>query len=146
MKTISNEKWVIDTNLLVYIQDKHSPFYPGTRELFELIKHHHITAIVTQQTILEAEKALIRVYKITPEKSVEFIEDLIIYFDMMVIHPQVNTYILCNTMLKNRKGIVDIFDLYLAATMIDNGYFNILTNNTKDFEGIEDLTVVNPFR
>mgnify|MGYP003565748672 CR=1 FL=1 len=37
------------------------------------------------------------------------------------------------------------FDMQLVATMLEEGIGTILTENSKDFEEIEDITVVNPF-
>jgi predicted nucleic acid-binding protein len=37
------------------------------------------------------------------------------------------------------------FDMQLVATMLEEGIATILTENSKDFEGIEEISVVNPF-
>ena len=47
-------------------------------------------------------------------------------------------------LLKGAK-VKDIFDLYLAATLMDNGVKKLLTVNVKDFQGVEGLRVINPF-
>ncbi len=38
-----------------------------------------------------------------------------------------------------------IFDLFLAATMLDNGVKTIYTENIRDFEGLQEIEAVNPF-
>jgi predicted nucleic acid-binding protein len=38
-----------------------------------------------------------------------------------------------------------IFDIFLAATMLDNGVRTIYTENVRDFEGIEGIEAINPF-
>ena len=37
------------------------------------------------------------------------------------------------------------FDLQLVATMLEEGIDTVLTENSKDFERIEEISVVNPF-
>jgi len=38
-----------------------------------------------------------------------------------------------------------IFDLFLAATMFDNGVRTIYTENEGDFKGLPGIEVINPF-
>jgi predicted nucleic acid-binding protein len=38
-----------------------------------------------------------------------------------------------------------IFDLFLAATMLDNGVHTIYTENVRDFKGLKGIEVINPF-
>jgi predicted nucleic acid-binding protein len=38
-----------------------------------------------------------------------------------------------------------IFDIFLAATMLDNGVQRIYTENVSDFQGIAGIDAINPF-
>jgi predicted nucleic acid-binding protein len=38
-----------------------------------------------------------------------------------------------------------IFDVFLAATMLDNGVRSIYTENIDDFEAIDGIEAINPF-
>ena len=42
-----------------------------------------------------------------------------------------------------RRG--GIFDVFLAATMLDNGVRRIYTENVKDFNGVSGIDAINPF-
>ena len=39
-----------------------------------------------------------------------------------------------------------MFDVFLSATMLDNGITHIITVNEKDFTGIKGISVYNPFK
>ncbi|HXV81131.1 MAG TPA: hypothetical protein VEG60_14735 [Candidatus Binatia bacterium] len=38
-----------------------------------------------------------------------------------------------------------IFDIFLAATMLDNGVQRIYSENINDFQGIAGIDAINPF-
>src|SRR3989338_1161472 len=66
--------------------------------------------------------------------------------DIYIITPINKTHSIFFEILSNSSDPSDIFDYYLAATMLDNGINRILTINTKDFSKIPGIEAVNPFK
>lgn len=138
-------KVLVDTNILVYALDEASPFYNKTVGIFEKIKNNEFQPVVAQQNILEAQNTLIKDYKLDKNEVLESIFSIIYSFEFIVINPQINTLKIYKNILDNNTvKRNDIFDLYLAATMISNSVKRIYTGNTKDFQGIKDIEAVNP--
>lgn len=146
MMTTFSGKWVIDSNLLVYFLDQDSPFYSSTKDLFSYILSGKISATIAQQNILEAERVFVLAYKRDPSIVIRQLEDIIFNFRMDVISPLSDTYGHYHELLLSSGRPVDIFDYYLAATMLDNRVNRILTVNTKDFSKIKEIETVNPFK
>jgi len=138
--------WVIDSQLFIYFQDSKSPFHSDTKELFSKIIKQTFTAVVAQQNILEIEAVLIRHYRKNKIEVIAHIEKILNAFRFSVITPQNETYRTYHELLRKIEAPVDIFDVYLAATMLDNNIRSILTFNIKDFAPIPNIRAVNPFK
>lgn len=145
MRNILEGRWVIDSHLLVYILDRSSPFYSRSQLLFNSMMSGKIQPVVTIQNIIEAENTLIKVYKISPAVVVEKIENMLSICDFTIIAPFITTYLSFHYLLTKTKLILDFYDNFLAATMLDNRINRILTVNTKDFYQIKEIEAVNPF-
>lgn len=141
-----NGKWVFDSNLLIYFLDQSSSFFEQSKLLFGRILSGKIEAYCGQQNIIEAERILIQKYKKAIGETTSRLEILISEFSFQVITPFPYTLKTFHSILPSIKSGGDIFDYYLAATMLDNGINKILTVNTKDFKGIKEIEAVNPFK
>ncbi len=66
---------------------------------------------------------------------------------LAIIRPTSETWSILVAVLSKAPAMVgkDIFDRYLAATVLSHGIDTILTDNTKDFADIPGLTATNPF-
>jgi len=137
-------KWVFDSNLLVYALDETSPFYRQTRELFSDILKLKLEGVVAQQNILEAEHVLISKLGQREKEVVTAIENLLAGFRFGIIGPLSNTWKTYHLLVERSMSGVDLFDHYLAATLIDNKVPRLLTLNAKDFKHIYGLEVINP--
>lgn len=145
MMTDLNGKWVFDSNILVYFLDNKSSFHKKTKDLFSLILSKQIEGVLTQQNVIETERVLFLAYKLKRNKILNTIDNLIESFNFQLISPLYSTLEKYHTLLKSIKTHNDIFDIYLSATIIDNGFNRILTNNTKDFYSVKGIEAVNPF-
>lgn len=145
MVNIPEGRWLFDTHFLVYSLDALSPFYEPTRELFTALHEDEIEGVLALQNILEAENVLIKRYRQDKEIIVKYIENIIDAFNFTIISPTPNTYLTFHKLLKGVPGSIDLFDCFLAATMLDNKIGSILTLNTKDFSGIKGIQAENPF-
>ena len=139
-------RWVFDTHFLVYSLDALSPYYESTRELFIALQEDKLDGVLALQNILEAENVLIKKYHQDKNDIVKYIENIIDAFNFMIISPTPNTYLTFHKLLKGASVSVDLFDCFLAATMLDNKIGSILTLNTKDFSGIKGIQAENPFK
>lgn len=137
-------KWVFDSNILVYSQDSKSPFYQKANRLFSQILSGDIKPVVAQQNIIETERVLTQVYKQDPAEIVRLLEDIIFNFHIIVITPLSTTYERYHSLLLKADRPNDLFDFYLAATMLDNEIDRILTVNDKDFSQIKEIEAINP--
>ncbi|MBI4066772.1 type II toxin-antitoxin system VapC family toxin [Candidatus Gottesmanbacteria bacterium] len=146
MRITLNGKWVFDSNLFIYFLDKSSPFYEQARALFAEIISEKIQPYCGQQNIIEVERILVQRYKITVPEITPKVDTLITEFHFRVMAPFPYTVKTFHTILPSIKSGGDIFDYYLAATMLDNGINRILTVNTKDFSQIKEIQAINPFK
>lgn len=72
--------------------------------------------------------------------------EIITAFEFEVLTPASATYQTFHQLIGNStKTPPDIFDFYLAATLLDNGINQLLTVNIADFAGITSLNARNPF-
>jgi len=125
------ERYLIDTNA---VSDYLSASLPeaGLAFMDALIDGIPTISIITQIEILcwKAEDAV--------EQSVrDFTGDSII----LAINPEVIER--CVRIRRNKK--IKTPDAIIAATAMAYG-FHLVTNNEKDFIGIEDLTIINPVK
>ena len=119
-------RWLLDTHLLVYSLDALSPFYELTRELFMALQEEKFEGVIALQNILEAENVLIKKYDQNKNDITNYIENVIDAFNFTIIAPTPNTYLTFHKLLKKSLTSVDLFDCFLAATMLDNKIGNIL--------------------
>lgn len=111
-----------------------------------MLEQKELRGIVAQQNILEAESVFLRHYRQKPKRIITALENLIQGFKMRVITPLPTTYLRCHSLIKKVKKSFDLFDFFLAATMLDNGFHQLITANDKDFAVIREITVYNPFK
>lgn len=142
MKTIFEESFLVDTNILVYALDEQSVYYRATRQFLHRCIEEEIRFFVAQQNILELVAALVRDYHIKFDQAViqvrtGFLEENLV----QVISPMpttIDTFL--NLSVTTQR--LDIYDVFLAATCLDNNVQTIVTNNSKDFMDIPSLRVV----
>ncbi|MBU0569656.1 PIN domain-containing protein [Patescibacteria group bacterium] len=145
MMNTSSGKWGFDSNILVYAFNKDSGFYEKSRVLLEYVFKSGTALYLTHQNILETERVLIQTYKFPKKKVMRDIESFLDAFDFTLITPLSTTIYYYHKLLTNNKP-KNIFDLYLAATYLDNGVNQIFTANEKDFVGIPRFKAVNPYK
>ena len=141
MKITLNKKLAIDTNILVYLLDKNSDCHEKAVELFSRFEKENTKLVVTQQCLVELVQALTDYYH-KPLKAAAKIAKQVANSTIQVINPlpqTVDTYLsLCKVNTKAKSH----FDLFLAATLIDNKIDQILTNDRSGFKNIKQLKVV----
>jgi len=145
MKITSDARYVVDTNILIYGYDKKSPFHKVARKILESLVMENIEIYVAQQNIVEFCNVLIRDYKLSSSSTIEYAQEILL--DFKVITPKASAInVFLNLFHKYSRNRIYAFDLFLAATMLDNGITHIITANEKDFVGIKGILVYNPWR
>lgn len=143
MKTILKGRYLLDTNILVYAYNQASPFHKRARELILEAVEGKFEAFLAQQNLVEFCNVLSNKFHISKASIKKDLLD--ITSDITIINPLPQTLIIFIDLFENSKLISQTFDLYLAATMLDNDIHNIITLNNRDFEGIENISALNPF-
>jgi predicted nucleic acid-binding protein len=145
MKIDYGQKWGIDSNLFVYFINSDSHFHKSTLAFFETLVEHHVQLYTSVNNLIETHRVLTSLYKTPKVIALDKIVDTISALNIQTISSLPTTmktyYQICQTSPKN-----DLFDLFFAATFIDNNVHHLFTNNTKDFQDLEKyLTVHSPF-
>jgi len=139
--------FLIDSNVLISSYDETEEQHERSYALVERAMSGEVEAALAHQNLLEYLAV------VTDPKRVEHplsLEEALVNIDtyisfLNVILPKSTTVALLKRLLKAKpvtKG--KVFDLYLAATALDNGIVQICTWNTADFEGIPRFEAVAP--
>lgn len=140
---------LLDTNILVHAAASKSPHHRRATEIRDQAASGEIEACVAAQVLNEFYAVVTDSRRFAPPLTpARARRELQSYLSSRigVVLPKDTTLPL---MLKLavirpvRRG--RIFDLFLAATMLDNGVRTIYTENTRDFQGISGVDAINPF-
>ena len=125
------ERYLIDTNI---VSDYFAAALPlkGLRFMDSVIDAIPVLSVITQIELL--------CWKTDSEKE-QKIRDFIADSEIIGITPSVIEH--CVRIRRNTK--IKTPDAIIAATVLAHGY-TLLTNNEKDFNRIEGLKIVNPFK
>lgn len=134
MKLISGVRYLVDTNILVYSVNKGSPHYSSARKLLEEGFKQGVSLVVAHQNLIEFVAVLTRGYSIKLKDALSDAESFASRFE--VIAPLPATFERYQQLAQKAKATLYPFDLYLAATMLDNDMERIITADAKDFQGI----------
>lgn len=143
MMIISGKKYLVDTNILVFAQDKKSSHFSQAAEILQEVNEEKFQCYITLQNLLEYSAVLTRFYKYS--KS-DVLSDLNIFISnpkFNLIYPTKKTVtILLQLMGDNPK--LYIYDLFITAYMKDYGIKSIITDD-EGFNEIKGIEIVNPF-
>ena len=134
MPLTSGTTSLLDTNILGYSVDRHSPFYARSREILEAGLEQDISFAVAHQNLVEFVAVLTRGYGVERKQALGDAQVFAARFE--VIFPLPTTLSIFFQLIAKEKATYP-FDLYLAATMLDNQITRIITGNAKDFRGVE---------
>lgn len=137
-------KILVDTNILVYaFTDIDLNRQKIAKELLKnLINNNESLAISIQNVVEFTKTTKVKFSKpITDERLDEVLSKFRINFD--IISYDINTIKRISPILKEST---DFFDCLLVATMQDYDIDTIITENEKDFNKINNITIINPFK
>jgi predicted nucleic acid-binding protein len=141
--TTTDERSLVDANVLVYAATPAAPQYLACRALLE----SGAKLCVSPQVFAEFYSVVTNPRRVTapftPAEAKAFIGVLLPRLDVV---PMLGTVVARWADLAEKHGVTgaDVFDLQLVATMMESGIYRIYTYNRGDFEPFTELEVITP--
>lgn len=139
---------LLDTNILIHAAGLKSPWHAKARDLRDRFAAGEIEGCIAAQVLAEFYAIVTDARRFQPPLApAQGGRELRRYLSsrLWLILPKETTVSRMLDLLGSRpvKGGA-IFDLFLVATMLDNGVRTIYTENIRDSEGIEGIEAINP--
>ena len=142
--TEGSNLFLIDTNLLVYAAEKdESTKVQKSKELVNKCWRGEENLVVSSQNLAEFVFVTTRKAKLNLEEAKTFIEFISDFHGFQKINYNAETVISAIQIANEFK--TSFWDALLAATMRENGIFNIYTENVSDFK-MPWIKAVNPLK
>ena len=140
----------LDTNLLVYMVAETSPFHDAARTLYQQVITGRLEACISPQVLCEFLAACTNEKRIHPVLGIEHaVRESLVFWQaqsLQKIFPHTTTMERALALIRRyHVSRQQVFDAFLAATMLDNGIKTIYTLNTKDFLVFHELQAIHPF-
>ncbi|MBI4359762.1 MAG: type II toxin-antitoxin system VapC family toxin [Candidatus Jacksonbacteria bacterium] len=133
MRITFGEKYLVDTNVLIYALNKSSLFHAGSREILET-QNKGAYFVVAQQNLVELTAVLTKQFKVPLKEATDTAHIISQNFEIITsVHDTWETF---TRLVEKQNKRVAPFDLFLAATMLGNGVERIITANGADFKNI----------
>lgn len=144
---LMKRKALIDTNLLIYATNKNSIFHQKAKNFLEKELPNY-NLCLSSQNIIEFYAIITNPKKIekplTQSQATLIIKKFIKSGYFQIITPRSKTvFLLLNFLKKYNIKSLEIYDLYLAATMKDNNISIIYTADTTIFKKL-GFAAINP--
>lgn len=141
-------KVLFDSNILIYAHDTSSPYHEkSTQAIKHSLKNERV--FLSTQNYLEA----FRIWTQKIPKPITGMQawQIIQYY---LTHSSLTTIFFQDKTISQLHHLVDkysirgvhIFDAQLVATMLEHDVEMLYTANAKDFEGFDEIEVINPLR
>lgn len=137
------EIFLIDTNLIIYAYEKEdSERKKKSLEILDKCYQNKIILAISNQNLAEFSSVILKKSKLNSEETKDIVKDISNFKGFKKLNYKRKTIL--SAIDISEKYQMSFWDSLIAATMIENGIFNIYTENSKDFK-IPSLNVVNPF-
>lgn len=140
---------LLDTNILVHATGAQSPRHAKAKELRDQAAAGRFDACIAAQILTEFYAVVTDPRRfqpaLTPSQAQRELQTYL-SSSLKLILPKDTTMLRMLNLLGFklvRSG--RIFDVFLAATMLDNGVRRIYTENTNDFKAIDEIDASDPF-
>ncbi|MBI2576773.1 PIN domain-containing protein [Candidatus Woesearchaeota archaeon] len=144
---MSDSPALIDSNILVYAFDKdEGEKYKRAGKLLEKCFLGEVNFSLSLQNLSEFFVTITKKisHPIPMDVASLLVKKIISFNGFVILEPTKKSIIRAADLCTN-KGI-SYWDALIAAVMIENHIFEIITENEKDFKNVEGLRVTNPFR
>ena len=140
---------LLDTNVLVYGQEKQSRFFESSRILLEKGFAGMLPLCVSPQILMEFHSTVTnpkRVTKAVPvADSLDQIKEYLVSPSIRKIYPSRKTLSEVLRLIEVYQiSRQEIYDAQLVATMLSNGVTRICTYNVEHFKKYKEIEVVTP--
>lgn len=140
---MSDERCLLDANILIYAASPSAPQHISCRQLLEAPQN----LCVTPQVLAEFYSVVTNPKRVsipfTPSEARTFVAELITRLEILPIPAAVvNRW--SDWVERHAITGANIFDLQLAATMLENNIYRIYTYNRADFSFLPQLEVLTP--
>jgi predicted nucleic acid-binding protein len=148
--------WLIDSNVLVYAffrkaaeseDDPEKKLRSDSRQVMVLAAQSAFEGAVAQQNLLEFLAVVTHPKRVvSPVDLREALQACQAYLSFCtLVSPKPGTYLTFEALTKQRRAVRErLFDLYLAATAMDNEITQICTWNSKHFKRLAGFRAVTP--
>ena len=139
-----DELFLIDSNLIIYAYDKDEiAKQRKSEEILTQCFRGNISLAVSNQNLAEFVSVVTKKNKLSWSEAMINAQDIINFAGFKKINYDINTIISAIEIAKEFK--TSFWDALLAATMRENGIFNIYTENVNDFK-MPWIKAVNPMK
>jgi len=139
-----DEIFLVDTNIIVYAYEiENSERKKKSMEILEKCWKNELTLAVSNQNLAEFSVVSLKKLKLEASKVKEIVKDISNFSGFKKIKYSNSTILAAIDIVEKYK--MSFWDSLITATMIENGIFNIYTENDKDFKMLS-LNVINPFK
>ena len=144
---MSDSPALIDSNILVYAFDKdEGEKYKKAGALLEKCFLGEVNFYLSLQNLSEFFVTVTK--KISHPLPLDvaslLIKKIIAFNRFVILEPTIKSIARAVDLCTTKR--ISYWDALIAAVMIENQIFEIVTENTKDFQKVEVLKVTNPFR
>src|SRR5882724_1566617 len=146
----SDNRALVDTNVLVYAADTASSFHEPSRQLRDRGFRGEIPLVVTPQILMEFFAVITSPRRVTtprsPEEARAEVEKYARTVNMLKIYPDSTALEHTIELLQRHPQVArqEVFDLFLVATMMANGVTRIYTYNQQHFTRFAGIEVLTP--
>ena len=139
-----DEIFLVDTNIIVYAYEiENSERKKKSMEILEKCWKNELTLAVSNQNLAEFSVVSLKKLKLEASKVKEIVKDISNFSGFKKTKYSNSTILAAIDIVEKYK--MSFWDSLITATMIENGIFNIYTENDKDFKMLS-LNVINPFK
>ena len=148
--TTSADRALLDTNVLVYAADATSPFHEPSRRLRDRGFWGEVPLVVTPQILMEFFAVITSPRRVTtprsPQEAGAEVEQYVRADRIAKIFPSAATLEQTCTLLRQHPQVArqEVFDLFLAATMLAHEVTHIYTYNRSHFARFPGIQVLAP--
>lgn len=152
MKSSITESALIDSNILIRAYMPAHPDYALAQSVLSPYLLGERQGVIAQQNLLEFYATITNPKRFSPALSSSKASHLVqtlLTSELTVLVPRTETigwFLTLQGQLTHPPRGQGIYDLYLAATALEQGITTILTENVKDFRRIPGIIAINPFK
>ena len=146
----SNDRALVDTNVLVYAADTSSSFHERSRQLRDRGCRGDVPLVVTPQVLMACFAVLTSPRRVSSPRASEEaraeVEQYVRADHILKIYPESTALDRTVELLHHHPQVArqEIFDLFLVATMMANGVTRISTYNPQHFTRFAGIEVLTP--